>query len=631
MILVFKNKSVFNFIVSIMLSIFDCKILITNPSESFFFKHLKKLGFKLSFRQILYLDMSEHYIENIGDIDGDFEKISNKCVKIFCQNINHINYLNSFFPNIKNLQRKLKLFIYHYFDKLFLEEILLIRWLRSSPHRDKIIINLQTLTPGAKKIWCDSELRVIFLFNYFFFFIGHFINLLFLINKYFFKFFLSLLNIKKQKIEIDNDFQEKKHIYENDVLFFPHNSVVQFGHPPKVYFYSKKKESPFFPSKIVHLEYDFRTDIEFEKKKIKDYFNIENVCYIKFKNSYVPLLESFKFFIAIFKFIYELRFKNLKNNILYYYIIYRAFLSFYRCRHSLEPYKKAKIALVGYEMLFPKSLALALESLNIKTIASSERFVAPFYNDQSFMLDTLFSISEHSSKIIKTSDRFVINTILPVGQARTDNFFDKSFSKRKYKKNVVILDYHIQKDSIGEKFKPITNWKNDVNFRKEILSLAEYHKDINFIFRGKNVNWYNNDAHSYIKLRCDRLPNVKVDTDYSIDHWRSYNLCSSADLIIARPTSLAEECVSMGLNVIVCDYGINYTTHVSKFLPYLLRDYYCNSFTQLKMMFQFWKKNNYLLTREKKNKIKNEIFSNLTDGKVQYRIQKYLNEIYRLS
>jgi len=611
--------------------IFNCRVLITSSSESFFLKQLAKLGFKLKFNQALYLDMSKQYIKNIGVINGDLEKISNKCVESFCQNINYSAYLNSFFPNIQNLQKKMKLFVYEYFDKVFYEQQLIIIWLKSSPYKNKIIINFQTLSPGAKKIWQVSGVRVFFIFSYFLFFINYFLNLLFLIFKYFLNFFLSIFSAKKQKKNIENGFLKKKHTYKKDVLFFPHNGVVQFGHPPKDHFYSNQKESPFFPSNIIHLEYDFRTDIEFEKKKIRNYFKIENVYYEKFKNSNVPLLESFKFFIEVFKVMSKYRFKNFKNNILYYSIIFKIFFTFNRCRHSLELYKKAKIALVGYEMLFPKALALALESFNIKTVASLERFLVPYINNKTFILNTLFSTSESSSRIIQNSDRFVVNNIFPVGQVRTDHFFDKSFLKPKCERSIVILDYFIELNSIEEKFRVVTNWKNDFKFRNEILSLAENHQDIKFTFRGKNADWYYNNAHSNIKLKCDRLPNVKVDKDYSIDHWKSYHLCSSADLIIARPTSLAEECVSMGLNVIVLDYGTNYTTQVSEFLPDLLKNYYCNSYDQLKEMFEFWRKNNYILTKEKKNKIKKEIFSNLTDGKVKHRVQKHLNEIYYMS
>ena len=634
MILIIKYKSVFNFFISMILGIFDCKVLITSSSESFLYKQLVKLGFKLRFKQKLYLNMSEYYIENIGVINGDLHKISDKCVETLCKNINYISSFDKLFPNIKNLQRKLKLFIYEYFDELFFEQQSIIIWLKSSPYKDKIILNYQALKPGAKIIWRDSGLKVIFLFNYFIFFQELVIYLLFLTVKYLFKIlfkiFSSIISPDKKKINTDKALLEKEYNSQQNVLFFPHMGVVQFVQPPKDHFYSDQKESSFFPSNIIHLEYDSRADVDFEREKIRDYLKIENIHYKQFKRSNIPLLKVIKFFTVFFKAMHKFEFKNLKNNFLYYAIIFKIFILFNRYCNLLEEYKNAKIAFVGYEILFPKELALALEFYNIKTIANSERFLVPYMNNSTFILDTLLSVSEHSTQIIKNSDRFIINNILPVGQVRTDYFFDKGFVKSQYEKNVVILDYHIELNPAEEKFKLVTNWKNDISFRNEILSLAECNKDISFTFRGKNADWYNNKAHSHLKLRTEKLPNVKVDMDYSIDYHRSYHLCSTADLIIARPSSIAEECVSAGMDVIVMDYGVNYKMQVSKFLPEVLRDYYCNSYDELKEMFKFWKKYNYILTKEKKDKIKKEIFSDLTDGKVKQRIQNHLNQIYLL-
>jgi hypothetical protein len=240
----------------------------------------------------------------------------------------------------------------------------------------------------------------------------------------------------------------------------------------------------------------------------------------------------------------------------------------------------------------------------------------------------LLSISEYSSGIIKESDRFLANNIFAVGQVRTDHFFDKNILQSKYKERVLVLDYHIENDSEREKFNLILNWKNDINFRNEILALAESYPEIEFIFRGKDCSWYKNKHYHEVISKVDKLPHVSVDTDYSLNHWQSYHLCVSADLIIARPTSLAEECISKGMNVIVMDYGTNYTTMVSKFLPRLLREYYCHSFDQLNEMFKFWIKNKFIISKEKKNQVKKELFSDYTDGKVKQRVLKHLNEIY---
>ena len=46
-------------------------------------------------------------------------------------------------------------------------------------------------------------------------------------------------------------------------------------------------------------------------------------------------------------------------------------------------------------------------------------------------------------------------------------------------------------------------------------------------------------------------------------------------------------------------------------------------------MFENWKKQKYVLSKDIKSQIQTYIFSNLTDGMVKERIQKFLNEIYR--
>jgi hypothetical protein len=571
--------------------------------------------------------MSSQNIKNLGVIDGDFNKISNKCVKNLYQNVDILENLESFFPNIKDLKKKLKLFFYEHFDQLLYKEYFIIVWLNSSVYKNTIIINLSPLKPGTKSIWLSSELKVIFIFNYLSYFINSAVNILINFFKYFIKNIYVKLKIIKANTKLNNKLSENKNYYKNNVLFFPHCGVVTFGNPCKDYFYSNQMDSPFHPSKIIHLEHDPRVNTEFEKNKMKKYFKTNFIYYERFRNTHIPWLAILHFIIKIFTSIKLFKYKNLGSNLLYLYIVFFAFVIFKRCLRTLEPYKSAKIALVGYQWLFPKALALSLESLNIRTIAIEDRFLNGYFNNQTFILDTQLSISHPATKKKTISERFLANNIIPVGQPNTDHFFDKNIIKSKYKKKVVILDYHIETDFESEKFQPILNWKNDINFRNEILSLAESNLKIEFIFRGKNCDWYKSMIHKNIILKTNKLTNVYVDTDYSLSHWKSYHLCASADLIIARPSSLAEECISRGLDVIVMDYGINYKTHVSRFLPKLLREYYCYSFDQLNNKFSFWKKNQYVVKKKLKIKIKKQIFSNLADGKVKLRIENYLKKI----
>ena len=630
MIFIFNKNTILLYLLANILGMIKCKVLITSSSKSFFLKQLIKLGVKLESSSLMYLDMSLQDLKDVGLIDGDKNKVLNNCVENLYKSINPPKNLHSFFPNVKNLPKKLKLIIYQHFDTLFFSQQKIIIWLNSSSYKDCIMVNFSALRPGAKYVWKESNLRVIFILNYFYFFLDllikkslNFINLLI-------KEIISIFKTKTKKNDLKNSFSKNTNFHKNCVLFFPHCGVITFGHPPKDHFYSDKIDSPFHPSKIIHLEYDNRLNINLEIKKLKKYFHTNSIDYKSFKKGEVSFLNVIRLFIKIVSNLKLFSIKNLESNFLYFALVLYTYISFIGYRSSLIAYKESKIALVGYELLFPKALAFALESFNIKTVGITDRFTLTYTNNYTLSLDTLLSASEFSSKIIKGSDRFLINNIYPVGQVRTDHFFDKNILKSKYKARVIILDYHIESDPEEQKFNPYLNWKNDIYFRNEILSLAEHNSEIEFIFRGKNCNWYNNMHHYQVKSKADRLPNVSVDVDYSLNPWKSYNLCASANLIIARPTSLAEECASKGMNIIVMDYGINYEKSVSSFYPELLREYYCYSYKQFKEMFEFWKKHSYVISEESKNRIKNEIFSNLTDGKVKQRVQKYLNEIYLL-
>ena len=630
MIFIFNKNSILLCLIASILGIVKCKVLITSSSKSFILRQLIKLGIKVQSRSLLYLDMSLQNIKDISVIDGDWNKVSDSCVENLYESVDVSKDLQVFFPNVKDLQKKLRLIIYQHFDTLVVSQQAIITWIKSSIYKDSIIVNFSALKPGAKCVWKSSNLRVVFIFNYLNFFISLLVKLSLVFTNYLIKTVSSKFKSTPKKNHLSNHFYENTNFHKNDVLFFPHCGVVTVGHPPKDHFYSDQIDSPFHPSKIIHLEYDNRLDINLETEKMKKYFHLNSIYYKRFIKSNISLFSIIRLIIKIIPTIKLFHYKNIENNFLYYALVLYTYVSFMGYRSSLIPYKESKIALVGYDILFPKALAFALESFNIKTISITERFTLVYTNNYTFSLDTLLSASESSSKIIKNSDRFLINNIFSVGQVRTDHFFDKDILQSKYKARVVVLDHHIENDSEDQKFQPVLNWKNDINYRNEILSLAELNPEIEFIFRGKNYNWYNNKYHHLVKLKADRLPNVIVDTDYSVNAWKSYNLCASADLIIARPTSLAEECVSKGMDVIVMDYGINYTTTVSKFSPKLLREYYCHSFKQFNELFEFWKEHGYIISKELKNQIKNEIFSNLTDGKVKQRVQKYLNEIYLL-
>ena len=262
MLFIFKKKSILVCLVAKILDLIDSKVLIVSPDESYFFKTLTKLGIKLHCEPLLYLDMSLPNIKDHGVIDGDLNKDSDSCAENLYKRIDPAKDLESFFPNIKYLEKKLKVFVYQHYNKIFTPQQLIITWVKSSIYKNDIIVNFLSLKPGTKSIWRSSNLRIIFIFGYLNFFIGIIGKILFVITKnltsmIFVKF------IKKKNIVKSNRFNQVENFHQDGVLFFPHNGVVTTGQPPSDHFYSSELNSPFHPSKIMHLEYDYRVNIEY--------------------------------------------------------------------------------------------------------------------------------------------------------------------------------------------------------------------------------------------------------------------------------------------------------------------------------------------------------------------------------
>ena len=87
----------------------------------------------------------------------------------------------------------------------------------------------------------------------------------------------------------------------------------------------------------------------------------------------------------------------------------------------IKKFKNLKIAIIDYDILCPKTLILALEKNNIKTIATQERFIGTFYTSFSnVIVDTYYVASEFAANFIKKSKFYDIENIIPVGQYRSD-------------------------------------------------------------------------------------------------------------------------------------------------------------------------------------------------------------------
>ena len=70
------------------------------------------------------------------------------------------------------------------------------------------------------------------------------------------------------------------------------------------------------------------------------------------------------------------------------------------------------------------------------------------------------------------------------------------------------------------------------------------------------LNWTENPYFKSILEEIESCENIKLSNDYS-ESFYSLKLCANADLVIAKHTSLADECLSNEIPVLFYEYTHN--------------------------------------------------------------------------
>ena len=230
--------------------------------------------------------------------------------------------------------------------------------------------------------------------------------------------FLSLLNfINKEKKEQENQVSNRhnlKEIEKKSVAFIVHKGLIYGGLTKKgsvlfekSLYYSDDKNSCLNKHNILHLDYEnFSSPDQ----------NLHWICLKKIKVSSIKIISMT--LLACVKTCYLIRSWTAFLGWLLFIKQYSIYIKY--CE-VIKKFKNLKIAIIDYDILCPKTLILALEKNNIKTIATQERFIATFYTSFSnVIVDTYYVASEFVANFIKKSKFYDIENIIPVGQYRSD-------------------------------------------------------------------------------------------------------------------------------------------------------------------------------------------------------------------
>ena len=420
------------------------------------------------------------------------------------------------------------------------------------------------------------------------------------------------------------------------VLYFPHQTVSYGGLFFKDQFYSKDPASPFHASRILHLEL---TPPRLRKRDpALEAFHSEHDIHWGIL-SLPGGIGRFRHALESFAEVLGRAGPSVlagRAGITSLSIQVRARWQYKRYRKGLSAFPNARIALIGYEILTPKLLCLALDSLGIQTVASQERFHAPiFYNNWNFILHTYFTGSPSISGFIKQSRFKYAAKPIAVGQVRTDllTHCRARYSRQEtlpesagYDGVVVVYDAPGFTDPHVARMMYVANRKSNKAFFKDIIRLAQHFTETLFVIRSKDTAWTHIADYAETVEAIEAQPNLLISRHDSAPAFQ-YRLAAIADLVIAKYSSIGDECLGLGIPMIFHDYtpvlpASAHRTYDYGGLPVFVHDYD----VLLARTGRSLAEGHYLSAEEVEN-LAVLVNGRLADGRVRERIGEHLDRL----
>jgi hypothetical protein len=576
----------------------------------------KQRVLRLKSRGILPLPLADlPRYQGISDIEIDPEmKAFSRTLEI--SSLKLLHGFKGLFPRNTNIEKKLQIAVH---STVSLQQMYVVAkiniWARVNPDKKNLLIDFSLkgllnpkLAPNVRQVIVplsifEKGLRV-------FFELLH----------------TSLLSLQasfslKKESRIPND-SHAREFNSSRVAFVTHQGLKYGNIFQKDLFYSTRTDSELHPERLLHIDY---SGVPNPSEKIK-WVCLGNQKQSLFMHIYFAL-------IALCKGIPHIRhIRHIFGLIILtrFYVGYRSYSS------KLDKYPDLKIALIDYDVLCPKDLILAFEEKGIITIATQERFVSAFGKlFTSTIIKYYLCNSPLTAEALLKNPITCVDYYIPVGQYRTDKLLERKRATppqilkapiAKGRKIITALGYHTQMEWHNSQVDLLINWKTHQQFLDDMIQLSNDIPDIFIILRYKNVDWMSLPIFNEIIQKINSSENIIISTDYSKDFF-SYDICAHSDLVIAKYTSLADECLSVGIPVLFHEYTHNTERILADVFDYNPAKIMCFNYQELleraKIVIN-GKPNTMIQDYEY---LKNVVYGGLSDGRVKERIHKHIEEL----
>ena len=403
-------------------------------------------------------------------------------------------------------------------------------------------------------------------------------NSIFLISK------LILNKIKSNvknlfiKNNVTNSINQKIDLEKFNTIFFPHQGIYYADIFKKDHFYSKKSNSNFYPSNILHLAFADKnlsgnlTNEFYKKNKITevDFASLGGISLKEMIFDYCKFTTKYYFFS--------------KDKLQSVFFFIRLWLLIKKSLNQLKALPNAKVAIFGYEFLSPRELTIACRIKGIKTIATQERYLQLWGPDSFLVLDHYLVINKKIEKMLSNERLDTIKKTQSIGPIRSDFISEIPIDEEvDTKKIILVLDAHSKKSFYANGRSVFGNWRQNHIFYEDILKLARKNQNIKFIIKGKSYDFIDMAYFKDIKNLIDQTANVEL---YNNKINSPYELIKNTMLTIAKHTSLVDELLFKRRSVIICD-NEGWPSTFSIYGENLI----VKNYEELESKFNLWKKN----------------------------------------
>lgn len=341
-----------------------------------------------------------------------------------------------------------------------------------------------------------------------------------------------------------------------EVIYFPHKGVTYGELFVKDQYYATSDGSPFHPTRILHLAASAADapppeSLRYYAEQGLPFTSVEAIAPAGPRWELATLLS----FIKVARRGRALSITRLGRQGGYRLAAYYfAFRMLRRFSEAIAAMPRARVALVGYDILFSPWLSAALASAGVLTVATQERFILPFYGHLDVFVDRYLV---HGERIREEMERrpvsFGRKELAIVGPPRVDHIKawevkpapDDKYEQLKRRYFLILaLDFHTEKSWDQDRMARVATWSAVRGFYEDLLRLAEAFPTAYVVIKGKDLSNLENPHLADVVTRIARQGNIHIETE--LEKYLPAYMAAVADLGIALHTSLGDEMLASG-------------------------------------------------------------------------------------